>query len=83
MMEPSLQVIKARHISGHKLKAWFSNGEQRTIDLSDCLNGPVFEPLKDIDFFKKFTIRFNTIEWENGADFATEYLYGLSGNTRD
>lgn len=33
------------------------------VDLKDSLNGPVFQPLKDLDFFKKFAIRFNTIEW--------------------
>jgi hypothetical protein len=25
--------------------------------------------------FKRFSVKFNTIEWENGADFAPEYLY--------
>ena len=31
--------------------------------------------MKDISNFKKFSIRFNTIEWENGADFAPEFLF--------
>ena len=30
-----------------------------------------------IGSFKRFTIKFNTIEWENGADFAPEYLYEI------
>ena len=33
--------------------------------------------LKDLDFFKKFSVKYNTVEWENGADFAPEYLLEL------
>ena len=36
------------------------------------------DPLKDSDFFRRFTIPFNTVQWENGADFAPEYLYEIS-----
>lgn len=28
--------------------------------------------------FKHFAIRFNTVVWENEADFAPEYLYEIS-----
>lgn len=56
----------------------FNNGEDRLVDLSSSLHGEVFEPLRDQDFFRRFTIRFNTLEWENGADFAPEYLYEIS-----
>ena len=33
--------------------------------------------LKDLDFFKRFSVKYNTVEWENGADFAPEYLLEL------
>ena len=32
------------------------------------LNGSVFEPLHDKTYFSNFSIAYNTIEWENGAD---------------
>ncbi len=43
------------------------------------LVGVVFQPLHDIDFFKRFSVKHNTIEWENGADLAPEYLFSLPG----
>lgn len=70
-----IEIIKAEYISGYKLRLWFNNGAVKDVDLSDSLRGNVFVPLKDKEFFKRFSIRFNTIEWENGADFAPEYLY--------
>ena len=72
-----LEVIKADYLDGYRVKLLFNNGETRIVDLSKSLNGSVFAPLKDLDFFKCFTIKFNTIEWENGADFAPEYLYEI------
>lgn len=72
-----IEVIKADYLDGYRVKLLFNNGEKRIVDLSQSLNGSVFEPLKDIEFFKRFTIKFNTIEWENGADFAPEYLYEI------
>ena len=70
-----LEVIKAEYLSGYRIKLWFNNQVVKVVDLSNSLNGEVFQPLKNIDFFKRFTIKFNTIEWENGADIAPEYLY--------
>ena len=73
-----LEVIKAEYLNGYKVRLLFNNGETRIVDLSGSLEGNVFAPLKDVEFFKRFTIKFNTIEWENGADFAPEYLYEIS-----
>jgi len=65
-----MEVIKADYLDGYRLKLRFSNGETRIADLESSLTGPVFQPLQDIEFFKKFSIPFNTVQWENGADFA-------------
>lgn len=75
-----LDVIKAEYLDGHRLQLWFSNGVERCVDLSTMLeqeHRTIFEPLKDISFFKNFAIPFNTVEWANGADLAPEFLYEL------
>ena len=69
-----IEVVKADYLDGYKVKLLFNNGETKVVDLGSSLNGIVFEPLKNLDYFQNFSIKFNTIEWENGADFAPEYL---------
>lgn len=72
-----IEVIEAKYIDGYRIKLLFNNGETKIVDLSKSLNCTIFSPLKDIEFLKKFTIKFNTIEWENGSDFAPVYLYEI------
>ena len=72
-----IEVTKAEYIEGYRLLLLFNTGEKRIVDLRDSLKGPVYIPLKDISYFKNFSIKFNTVEWENGADFAPEYLYEI------
>ena len=73
-----LKIKRAEYIDGYRVKLWFNNGEVKIADLSESFDGPIFDPLRDIPYFKTFTIPCNTIEWENGADFAPEYLYEIS-----
>lgn len=72
-----LEVIKAEYLEGYRIRLWFNNQTCKVVDLSDSLKGEVFQPLHDLETFKCFSIKFNTIEWENGADFAPEYLYEI------
>ena len=56
----------------------FQGGLQGDFDLSGYTTfGPVFEPLAEESFFKKFTIQGGTLSWPNGADIAPERLYEL------
>ena len=72
-----LEVSKAEYLNNYRIKLTFNNGKIKTVDLKDELSGSVYEPLRQLDFFKKFQIKYNTIEWENGADYAPEYLYEI------
>lgn len=60
------------------MKLSLSAGITRVVDLKDELGVGIFEPLLDIEYFKAFHISNNTVEWENGADFAPEYLFLIS-----
>lgn len=72
-----LEVIKAEYLGGYRIRLLFNDHVSKTVDLQSSLHGKVFEPLKDLVQFQRFSVKYNTIEWENGADFAPEYLYGL------
>ena len=71
------EVVKAEYVSNYKVRLWFNNEVTKVVDLRSSLKGCVFEPLKDIDYFKRFKVKYNTIEWDNCADFAPEYLISL------
>ena len=42
------------------------------------LNIGVFQELKDLNVFKTVKTSFDSIEWDNGADFDPEILYQKS-----
>jgi hypothetical protein len=72
-----LRVASAEYIDGYRIRVRFNNGEAGVVDLKDSLWGPVFEPLKDLSSFKRFTVSevLHTICWEDEADLAPEFLY--------
>ena len=68
-------IIEAKYVSEFVIFLKFNDGTEGTVDLADKLKGPVFESLKDISYFKSFSLKAWTIEWTNGADLAPEFLY--------
>lgn len=73
-----MHVTDAKYVEGHRVHVWFNDGTSARIDLSESLDGPIFEPLRDVEYFRSFSITGHTLVWPNGADFAPEYLHSLS-----
>lgn len=69
-----MHVLEARYIRDYKVWLRFNDGAFGEVDLSEELEGPVFGPLRDVELFKHFTLAGHTLSWENGADFAPEFL---------
>ncbi len=63
----------------YRLSLRFNNGESGTLDLSDELQGEVFEPLRDPALFATAYQHpvMRTVAWDNGADLAPEFLLEL------
>lgn len=72
-----LHVVAARHERDYQVRVRFNDGAEGLVDLAGELHGPMFEPLRDPAKFKAFRVdeEIETIVWENGADFAPEFLY--------
>ena len=67
------------YISGYKLLLTFEDGSVRLADLEPHLDGEVFEPLREIDYFRGATVdsELDTIVWDNGADMSPDFLYEI------
>lgn len=71
------RVVEVQPLQGYRLWVRFQDGKDGTIDLSNELWGPMFEPLKDPDLFFQARVDpdLETVIWPNGADLAPEFLY--------
>jgi hypothetical protein len=72
-------VRNARYLGGYKLLLTFEDGSARLVDLEPHLDGEIFEPLKDLDYFRTVQVNtdIDTIVWDNGADMSPDFLYAI------
>jgi hypothetical protein len=69
-------VVKIEYTSGYCYRIVFDDNTSAVVDFTEYLDGgPVFVPLRNLDFFQEARIEGGTIAWPNGADVAPETLY--------
>jgi len=71
-----LDIVEVRHLHDYVLWLRFEDGTEGAVDLRAELWGEMFEPLRDLAFFRRVSVNpdTGTIQWPNGADFAPEAL---------
>ena len=71
-----VRVQSVKPEAGYRLEIEFEDGVHGTLDLSEELFGPVFEPLRDPVFFNQVMIdKYGVVCWPNGADLAPEVIH--------
>ncbi len=72
-----LHVEQARYLHDYVIWLRFNNGAEGEVDLEPELEGEMFASLREKKKFRRFIVdpELETIVWENGADFAPEFLY--------
>jgi hypothetical protein len=51
------------------------------VDLQETIyndSRPIFIPLREREFFRRFRVEMDTVVWDNGLDLAPEFLYDLA-----
>jgi uncharacterized protein DUF2442 len=74
-----IHITQAQVFGPFSLELEFDNGVRKRVNLRRELYGPIFEPLRDPDYFAKVFLDSNsrTVTWPNGADFAPDFLSEL------
>ena len=70
-------IKKVQPTDDYKLILTFSNGEMRLFDMKPYLNKGIFIELLNLSMFNTAHVSFDTVEWDNHADFDPEVLYKL------
>lgn len=62
-------------IADHALLLQFSNGEQRCMDVRPYLIYPVFERLREPEFFSQARADHGTVSWPSGIDLDPDSVH--------
>ena len=75
-----MKIVKAEHIGDYKVKLFFSDKKQRTVDFGEFIfssTHPSFTQYKDLKKFRKFKLEHGNIVWGKDWDliFPLEQLH--------
>ena len=75
-----LYVISAEYVDDYKIKVKFSDSTSGIADFKQTVSTdhrPIIRELFDLKKFKAFAVEADTIVWDNGVDFAPEFIKSL------
>jgi hypothetical protein len=73
-------VVNAKIIEEYKIEIKFNDGADGIIDFQPIIANDKREIIKELldkDKFQTVQVAYDTLVWENGVDFAPEYLYEI------
>jgi hypothetical protein len=73
-------VVKAELMDGYEVFVEFNDGTSGLIDFKEKLRNDhrqIITDLLDLDKFRTVKVDLDTLCWDNGVDFAPEYLYEI------
>jgi hypothetical protein len=68
-------IVDVQAADDYMLILTFENQERRRFNMAPYLHVGRFSELRDVAVFKKVSVSFDTVEWENGLDIDPEFLY--------
>lgn len=73
LIDMDFQLVDVKSVTplaGYSVRLVFSDGMERNVDLEPYLKGPIFEQVRDPDYFRQIRVDRDsgTISWPNGAD---------------
>ena len=69
------KVTGVKPLENYTIELRFEGEEVRVFDVKPYLDFGIFKELKEIGYFNKVKITFDSISWPNGQDFSQETLY--------
>ncbi|MCL1929031.1 MAG: DUF2442 domain-containing protein [Treponema sp.] len=79
-------VVKAELKNDYNVFIEFNDGTTGTIDFKEKLttdHREIIKDLLDIKIFKTVKVDLDTLCWDNGVDFAPEYLYEIINEAKE
>ena len=69
------KVVRVLANTNFTLDATFDNGLVKRFDFKPYLKFPVFERLRDFEYFKSVDVSFGAVHWQGGEDISPETMF--------
>lgn len=67
--------VNVKALNNYELLIYFQNGEQKIFDVKPLLSMPLYQPLKNINFFKMVKADGMCIYWNDCIDLCPDMVY--------